>query len=302
MKPKSLFWGLFFISFGLLFLLRNTVSVVFDMGFAGKFWPVVLILLGVGYIVKEPIWRQVLSGLAGVATGVFFFSLITIPMHCGKIHFKTSDEPVVNKYTEPYSDSVKMVRLHFAGGAGSFNFSGGATELVKIDASRSKPNFGITSDRSDSTQEINISMEDVKINIDDSLVVGNVNVYLNSKPVYDVSVETGAASLDLDFRKLTLRDVSVKVGAASLVVRLGTPVDMGSDVSIDAGASSIEISLPADFEAELVTDLALSSKDISGLKSIGDNVYRTGSFDSTEKSFKIHVSGGVSSLKVTRGN
>lgn len=300
MKPKSLFWGVFFISVGILYLLRNTLGTALDLGFAGKFWPIVLILLGVGYMVKEPVWRQVLSGLAGLALSVFLFSLVTTPFSCVKKHMRTSNEPVVNKFSEPYSDSIKNVRLHFAGGAGTFSFYGDASELIKVDASASRPNFNITSDRTDDTQDINISMDDVHINLDDTLVVGNVNVYLNSQPVYEVSVETGAASLNLDFSKLTLGDVSVKVGAASLALRLGTPTDQGSDVSVEAGASSIEISLPPGVEAELVTDLALSSKEINGLKNIGDNVYRTQGFDGTNKSFKIHVNGGVSSLKVTR--
>ena len=70
MKTSNIFWGVFFIAIGGLILLGNYTALNFTWHSAWKFWPMVLVLIGVSILVKNQIGKGIVAGLAA-----FCFSL-----------------------------------------------------------------------------------------------------------------------------------------------------------------------------------------------------------------------------------
>jgi hypothetical protein len=122
---------------------------------------------------------------------------------------------------------------------------------------------------------------------------------LNPNPVWDISVETGAASVDFDLSKFKVRELKLHGGAASFNVKLGAPLLL-TNVDISTGVSGVEVSIPESAACSIETDSGLSGNDFEGFNKTRDNNYETPGFSSAKNKIHIHISGGLSGFTVNR--
>lgn len=299
MKPKQLFWGLCFISLGILFLSNSIFHANISLGSISRFWPVIPILLGVNLLFEQSQVKAATSGIAGLFLGLIIFSLISHPWSCTNIQFSDSEMKNIN-FTMPDDPKIQKVDFTLNAGAGSFSISDGDSNLVKVLSTDKQSRFAVDTTVTDSTLDISLKMKELKATFgNDSTKNNGVGIKLNTRPVYATTIEIGAASANLDFSKLKVEDLNLKMGAAALHLTLGQPLTE-STVSIEAGASSLNIIIPKDVAVSIETDLALSNKNMGGLKETSHNNYESEGFDSAKKKFVIKIDGGLSSLNVQR--
>ena len=74
MKPRHIFWGLLFITLGLLILLGNLGLIHFNFYGIWKFWPVIFILWGISYMSKNILAKGIIAAISAVILAVAFFS------------------------------------------------------------------------------------------------------------------------------------------------------------------------------------------------------------------------------------
>lgn len=122
---------------------------------------------------------------------------------------------------------------------------------------------------------------------------------LNPNPEWEISVETGASSVDFDLSKFKVKELKLNGGAASFKVRFGMPVVM-TDVDISTGVSGVDISIPQNAACSIETDSGLSDNKFDGFSKTSDNNYETPGFSSAKNKMHIHISGGLSDFKVRR--
>ncbi len=299
MKPKQLFWGLCFISLGILFLSNSIFHANISLGSISRFWPVIPILLGMNLLFERPQVKAATSGIAGLFLGLVIFSLISHPWSCTNIQFSDSEMKNVN-FNMPDDAKIKKVDLTLNAGAGAFTISDGDSDLVKIISTDKMSRFAVDTTVSDSTAEITFKMKELKATFGkDSTKNNGVGIKLNTRPVYTTTVEIGAATANFDFSKLKIEDLTLKMGAAALHLSLGQPLKE-STVTIEAGASSINLLIPKDAAVSIETDMALSSKNMGGLKETSHNNFESDGFASAKNKFVIKIDGGLSSLNVQR--
>jgi len=301
MKPKQLFWGICFISLGILFLANSVFHANIQLETIAKFWPVIPILLGANLLFEQQYVKAATSGVAGLFLGLVIFSLISHPYSCTEIHFNESEMKNVN-FTLPDDAKIKRVEFELNAGAGAFSISDGDSNLVKIISSDKLSRFAVDTTISDSTAEISLKMKDIKAKFNigkDSSKQNGVGIKLNTRPLYSTTIEIGAATANLDFSKLKIEQLHLKMGAASLQLSLGQPVNE-SEVTIEAGASTMNISIPKDAAVSIQTDLALSSKNMGGLTEKSDNNYESAGFASAKNKFVIKIDGGLTTLNIHR--
>ena len=63
MKTKHLFWGILFISIGLLWLLEHFMQIYVEWDYVWKLWPVVIILWGASLMIGNQIIKSVVVQL-----------------------------------------------------------------------------------------------------------------------------------------------------------------------------------------------------------------------------------------------
>ncbi len=300
MNSSRLFWGLLFLTLGAVFLVQSLFDVTVGFPQMLKFWPVLIILIGISVLLKNKMGKMIISAIAGIFLALLIVSLINRPFHFfdHEITFSGSD---VQEIYEPINPKYSRVDFQLSGGAGAFTISASDSFQYELKSPGTNSNFRIDTNTSDSTLYLDVALRDAKIelNSDADGIRNGLMAKLYKGPVYNISAELGAASCNFDFSTLKVNNLHIEMGAASLALKLGMPDSTTSNVNIEMGASSVSISVPKEAGVEIDSEMALSSKNFNGFTNT-NGVYRSEGFDSSQKKIFIRVDGGVSSLSVNR--
>ncbi len=305
MKTSHYFWGMFFISLGGLVLLGNLTEINFQWSTAWKFWPTVLILIGISIMLKNQIGRAVVAALAGIVLALSIYASISATTSLITSDFEITidddNEAIYDStsFSQDFNDSIKTAALNFSGGAGSFRLFSTTDKLIDFKTQGVKDLYSLKRNDSGTFSEIFFEMKGKSIKIGNQEYKNSVELSLNPNPVWDLNFEVGASSLDLDLTPFNVRKLNVNMGAAALRIKYGNMIST-SDLEIDAGASDIDILIPEEIGCEIKTDAALSSKNFVGFTKIKSDLYRTPNFDRAEKKLYIKIDCGISSITVDK--
>ncbi len=308
MKAKHLFWGLLFITLGILILVNNFSSLNWDWEGLWKLWPLVFILWGVGIMLKNNAVKVVVAGLAGIVFAVSLYAsfktIVYLTTGDFDIVFDTGSDSAYKydftDYTEPYTDSIKTAEFHFKAGAGSFtSISDSAADLFHARSEGVKNNYELTNLVDGDKASLEMTMKKKSIRVGRHSIRNRVEMYFNPQPVWDMNFDVGASSVNLDLSPVKVSSLKIRMGAASFKVKLGGNTAR-TDVNIETGASDVDLNVPESAGCEIRTDGALNSEKFRGFKKINSDLYRTSNFDSSANKIYIRIDSGVSSLEVNR--
>lgn len=306
MKTKHIFWGLLFITIGLLVLFNNFGMMNIYWSNVWKFWPVVIVLWGISFLTKNVIIKNVIVASAAILLAVTIFASVksATDVLSNDIEFVIDGDDIeydVTNYSQPYDSTIQTATFNFDAGAGSFIMANTTDSLIDVVTEGIKNNFSLTHLSADSKSNIDLEMKNTRFSFGKGKMKNKVDISLNTNPVWDINFDIGAAKIDLDLTPYKTENITIDMGAASLKLKLGDKVDK-TDLQIDAGASSIEIEIPESSGCEIRSEVSLSSKSFEGFKKISSDLYRTEGFDNAQKKIYIDLECGVSSIKVRRTN
>jgi len=305
MKTSHLFWGTLFIVLGLLVLINNFTTIFMDWGTIWKLWPAAIILLGISMLIKDKLGKGVVAGVAALIIAVSVFATFKTTAHFIHDDFtivfddNNNGEFKFTEYNEAYDSSITKAFLEFDAGAGSFNIKDTTHQLITFKTEGFKDKYKLSRLDSDSSSKIQFWMKPIKFRIGGKNYKNKVDISLNSKPVWDMQFDIGAASVKLDLTAYKINDLNIDMGAAALDVRLGDLNDE-TKVDIDAGASDMDLFVPESSGCQIKTDIALSSKNFHGFEKIKSDLYQTSNFEEAEKKIYVNIDCGVSSISVRR--
>src|ERR1017187_8295603 len=307
MKTKHLFWGILFISIGLLWLLQHFMQIYVEWDYVWKLWPVVIILWGASLMIGNQVARGIVTAITAFVLAFALFASFQYGfLHVGHgIDWTVNDDNNsyrygVTDYSEPYDNTYSKATLNLTAGAGSFISHDTTTDLFFAHAEGKKDNYTLSKSVSGDNVDLDFDMNKGHINFFHFNKIRNrVDFKLNTEPLWDLNFDLGAASVDFDLSPYKTEKISIDMGAASLKLKLGDRAEQ-TNLSVDAGASSIDISLPEEAGCEIRTDISLSSKHLEGFKNIESDLYRTDNFENAKKKIFISIDSGVSSIKITR--
>lgn len=305
MKTSHIFWGVFFLAFGALLLIGNLTDLNFYWDSAWKFWPLVLVLIGVSILVKNQIGKNIVGALAGVILALTLYASVsaTTNLFHNDLHFIIDDENNVSydttNFFQVYNDSIKTATLNFNGGAGSFKILTPTDNLIEFHAEGIEGNYKLNRNDNGSHSQLDFDMKNTKIKFGKNNYKNSVEMSLNPKPEWELNFDVGAASVDLDLTPYKVNKVDVNMGAAALNIKFGNLADVVR-FKLDAGASDIDILIPDSVGCEIKSDAALSSKHYEGFTKITKDLYRSENFEKYSKKIYIDIDCGVSSIDVRK--
>jgi hypothetical protein len=305
MKTSHIFWGLLFIGLGLLILINNFSTLFMDWTTIWKLWPLVVVLLGISLLVKHKYGKSFIAGLAAIILALAIFASFKTATNFFRNDFEIVFDDDGNykfditEYSESFDSSLTYATFNFDAGAGSFNISESTKNLFDATAEGKKDAFKLKRIDKDSTSRIDFGMYGkLRFNFGNNYK-NKVQMKLNPQPVWDLTFDAGAASMDFDFTEIKTRKIKVDMGAASINLKLGNKYSE-TNLRIDAGASDIDIFIPANSGCKINTDGGLSSKNFDEFEKIKSDHYQTSNFDESENKIYIRVDSGVSSITVKR--
>lgn len=294
MKSSRMFWGTLFVATGVLLLLAKLELVHFELGSAWKFWPLVLVLWGIG----------VLTGVRGlkiaaVTTGALLLAIAIFELSQWWFFDREGEGPTTQKIVEGFDKSVRRASFAFESGAGSFRLMDTCADLFHADASSEIGRY-----RFDSRMDGDMRAMNMKLVKGGGLWGSHlgdhwVDIALHPAPVWDLSFETGAAGLKLDLTPFIVERLHIKTGAGEVRVALGDRAP-STDVTIDADVSSVKIRVPESAGCEITSHATLSSRSFPGFKEVTKGVYRTSNFSSAPGHITMALNADVSSVRIER--
>lgn len=306
MKAKHIFWGFLFISLGILILTNNISGIYWDWLGLWKLWPLLLILWGIGIMVKNNTAKIIIAGVAGIVFAISLFASFNTIVHLTNSNFdivfdnKSDNRYEITNYTEPYTDNIKSASFYFKAGAGSFLTGDSTTSnLFYAHTEGIKNNYDVSRIINGNDAVIKMDMQENRIHIGKNGIRNRVEMNFNADPVWDLNFDVGAASLDLDLSHFKVKTLNIDMGAASLKVKLGN-LSSRTDVDIQTGVSKVEINVPENAGCEIKSGGALNSSHFPGFYSAGSGLYRSEKFDSTSKKIYINLDADISSINIKR--
>jgi hypothetical protein len=301
MSYRKIFWGVLLVLIGVLFILKNTGVLFFSWHTFWNLWPVILILWGISIIPVKDWIKAVLS----IVTLIVAFIAV---QHYGnndnwnwnfRYHDKDNDqteEPITQKLSEDMDSIVKYATLDLNIGVGEFSIIDTTSQLIELDRTGSEGKYSMTSHDNDSMRVIKLSLDKAEFKGE---IKNTVKMKLNTKPVWDLELNVGAAEVNFDLSKFKTRKVDLQGGASDIEVKIGN-LYPESNVNIEAGAASITVRIPKESGCEITNNTFLASKNFEGFKKTSDHHYRTEGYANAKSKIHINMEAGMASINVER--
>lgn len=291
--------GIWLVFFGIVALLDNFNIIDFNFYAIIKYWPLLIVSLGINLIFQYKNYGTAVIIAVNVAICVFltivgYTSKDTINW-TKKITYNTttttnSSETSQNIHV-PLTDENKNPKLTFNIGASKVEIDDKTTEL--LEAKSESKNLGFSLDKTGNSIELNA------ISNDKNAKNHTVNLALNNKAIWDLSFNIGAAKFTADFSTLTIEKLEINSGAANVNIKLGHPAVEKSKLEINTAASSCKISLPQDAACAVEMTTILSNNKLAGFTKKGD-LWVTDNYDTATQKYMIEINGAANSLKIDR--
>jgi hypothetical protein len=306
-QPKtSLVMPILLISIGALFLLRNWIPGL-DLAHVFKtYWPLILILVGLGKIWDYSRSRTAGGTSSGVAIGstigvvAFVLVLVALLGHYQKTrhHDRSGDEfsqhssQVVETRDLQGAKSVE-VGLHLGGG--QLNVSGGSAHLMNADFHFDRKwdaptvDYHVTGDKG----FMEVRQEKGGIEFGPSDNTWDLN-FSDQIPI-ELRVEMGAGQGNLKLRDMNITNAELHMGAGQVTLDLTGPRKANLNVSVKGGVGQVTVRLPKDVGVSAHASGGIGSIRADGLHKDGSE-YTNDAFGKSPQSIRLDVQGGIGEI------
>jgi N-terminal domain of toast_rack, DUF2154/Domain of unknown function (DUF5668) len=310
-QPKtSLVMPILLISVGVLFLLKTWYPGFDPFQFIKehwKYWPLVLILVGLGKIWDASRNRAAAPGErnTGVALGstigvvAFVFVVVILLGHYQKARGHETHGQSFSSHAQQTIElqGAKSVSASLHMGAGQLNVSGGSGHLL---------NAEFHFDRKWDNPIVDYHVSDGKGLLDVSQDSGNFtfgpsdntwDLDFSDEVPLDLRVDMGAGQGNLKLRGVDVTNVELHVGAGQVIMDLTGPRKSDLSVSVKGGVGQVTVRLPKDVGVTAHATGGIGAVRTEGLhKNDGD--YTNDTYGKTPHKIRVDVEGGIGEIEL----
>jgi len=297
-RYTNLFWGVLFLQVGVTLLLARWDISIVPSHFVWKAWPLVLVCWGVAAMAKTHLLKVWAVALSALCLGFLITSAVNL-FWSGDGLFGRAESVQRQELVKSYDQSIQRASLDVEMTAGSIKILEDVEDLVSASCLSNIGTYMLQTERTGESVHLKLTLDRNHAYLLGRSITNDVEVRLNSRPEWDLSLDVGAARLEADLSSYKTKSVRIDAGAASVDVKLGAHV-AESSVDIDAGAASVRLEVPEHAGCEIRVDAGLTSKRFSGFERIDSGVYRTENFESAERRILIRLDAGASRIRIER--
>jgi hypothetical protein len=324
MKSRNLFMGILVLFTGVVALLSSLGVIEFHWSILWKLWPMFLIIAGIALL---PLNDYVKGAILVAALGIgcllyqaenkhYQGNAVSRFFHRHFAQWDWDDDDVQGEeatdndtynasndfqydqhFAEPFRD-VERASMDIEFGAGDLTLAAPCAELAKVDINSNFVQYSFRSEGGDDEASFHLTGKGTTQHLHKKK--GNTNdiaLALCAHPVWDFSLDMGAASAKLDFTPYQVSEIEINGGACNLDLKLG---DSGIDteVEISTGASDIDIQVPAGMDCEVRIESAITGKDFKGFEKVERGLWRTPGFGQGSHRITIQIECAVSDISI----
>jgi hypothetical protein len=312
MKADKIFWGILFVFIGGIFLLENFGIIDFSWYYIWRLWPLALILIGLNILlsrVNSKIGIIATVVITVIALGFVTFKGLKNDGNHSNWTFSENDEAETTSlngeassstFVEDYDAKYKTATLNIKGGASQFEIKNTTDKLFQSDLKETNTRYYLRKTDTDTGVVLDFNSKDKKGGYSfQNNEFSEVEMMLNTQPIWDVNLVMGAGSVDFDLSAFKIKSINLKGGAASFDLKIGDLLNQVNLVA-ETGVAEVKIEVPESMGCQITTSTGLSSKDFQGFIKKNNGIYETSNYKTATKKVNIILKGGLSDLNVNR--
>jgi hypothetical protein len=263
-----------------------------------KYWPVLLILLGVAKL-----WDHMQNrnnpqrGSSGwISGGVITVVAIALLVGLSQ-HHSGAANPILREPATLQAQGAKSVTAKIDMGAGQLNVNSGSSQLMDADftydqdSGKPRVNYVVsgTSGALDISQHENGGMHLGRNENTWTLRFGDVPL--------DLNVNMGAGQGELNLRGINLTRLRIEMGAGQIDLDLTGERKQNFDVDVQGGVGQAKIRLPREVDVEIRADGGIGSIDTEGLHKEGGR-WVNDAWGKSPVTIHMNVEGGIGEIRL----
>jgi phage shock protein PspC (stress-responsive transcriptional regulator) len=300
-KKSSNSWlGIFLIFLGAAFLFRMFGWIHFSWYGIWKYWPIILILIGISLV---PMKRWLKNSLM-IASLIGLLIAMTCNSHshskrCGYSSVKRHSNRTININSS--GSNLLTLETSLKGDHATLEIDAGACKLHISKTTKHLSEVWVNGEKKSHVEFTNKNEQHDKFKMTanrDERGEQRVEIALNENPIWDLELNVGAASVNMDLSAFKVREMEINSGAANLDLTIGKH-HPETKIEISTGASNIKVRIPKEADCKVIGDSVLMKKRLNGFVKSGRS-YRTENFGTAAQTITIEVDGAVGSFEVIR--
>lgn len=293
MRYKNIFWGIFFITIGVLWLLHNQQLIHIDWQNAWYLWPFILVLVGISIIPVKDIYKIIMDV---IVISIAIFVMLT-PFNQDEINKQV---PFTKLENVNHKDSIHFhtASLSLEAGTGTLVFAPGNSLIQVFGLNIQAYDLKITKKKKNNFPHAKIDLEIYPFK---QLSKKNkAIIQLDTAPIWDLDLDAGIAMSKIDLTHFKVKDLSLDAGISDIHLRLGN-LYPNVKVEVSTGISSVKIEVPYTMRCNIHKESTLGNYRFVDFENHGDGYYTTSNpQDSLIGHIDIYIETGVSTIEVIR--
>lgn len=307
---RLLYWGVFFVAIGAV-LLAASAAVIDDEALAQalRYWPVAVIALGVGLLLRgtrfDVVGGMLAAALPGLLIGGLAAATPRMVPACGDVR------PATMETRQGTFDGAASVELMLACGDLSVTTAPGRDWLLEAGNARSAAaaveasagRLSITSADPEHVFDVIRGADVWRLSLPTATTLdlaaevnaGRGRFDLAGARLGNLRLTVNAGEAQVDLAGATLASLSADVNAAKVSLELPATGDFGADLTVNAGA--LTVCAPDELGLRIHDQLVLGSATYAGLVRVGD-AWETPGYSMADHRADVIISVNVGSVDV----
>lgn len=291
------------IALGIAFLLSNLGALTIDWWEVLRFWPLLLILIGLDILTRHSRWGTVVVAIISLAlvAGVFYWLAQPGARDIGY----TQGRLVANPVTQKLGDADR-VNVTLRMGAGDLRVGTAKEPTNVMEGNLDYPtswaqapyvNYSLSGGQGNLTIETRSQGAHWLFPFSSGPRGENWTVNLNPRVPLRLDVDAGASTSVLDLSRLQLSDLRIDSGVGRMEI-LFPPKGRDMTARINGGVGSVVLRIPEELPARIVIHGGLGSVSVPARFSQQGDLYETAGYSTATNRLSVTVEGGVGSIRV----
>jgi hypothetical protein len=293
-RHRSVFWPIVLILVGIGLLLNQLGLWAIDSAALWRLWPVALVLIGLDILLSRTRWGRTLMGAALLVLGALVF--YTLGVRPG------AAEPIRTEQLQHPAAGIASASLSVQVGAGSVT-------LTALDAPGNLYEAQIRYDPKRTSLSHTLDVQDGQA----TLALGSVSqrqpasslgwkldeswsIALNRETPWQVEIAAGIQRADLALRRVSLSHLSLRAGVGDVYVAL--PSQGEYSATIEGGIGQLRVDAPVGIPARVFVQGGLGTVTVDPRFQREGQVYTTADYRTGQAHADITVKGGIGSITI----
>ncbi len=301
--------GVWFVFIGLILLLHNLDVIDFNFIATLKYWPLLIVIVGINLIVQNKQYGSYLKiGCNILFLGWIFYVGMTAPKSDWTTSIFNNANVSVDQLDDPSSFTYQIgIPMDSVGiNEASLELTGGASKII-LESMTGKDLVLAKSPEKDMgiNLENRIAGDKHKLELTLKPTAGNkksgiVQAKINKNMQWNMELNIGASNVSADLTDIIFKKIELNGGASNIDLKLGDPQLPISKLDISSGASKITLHIPKQAAVKLENESILSKNNFEGFQPLVDGETETKNYATADKKFIITIEGAANNVNITR--